>query len=88
MFRILSSVDAINDKMGINLIHNDINRVYSCQKNNEVGYYLKTRVPGIRLISCIPETNKGIDEDFLIVSREWHEGLHCPVKDGIPSGVD
>ena len=30
MFRILSSVDAINDKMGINLTHHDKNWVYSC----------------------------------------------------------
>ena len=30
MFRILDSVDAINDKMGINLTHHDVNWVYSC----------------------------------------------------------
>ena len=88
IFRILDSVNTINDKMGINLTHNDINWVYNCQKNNEARYYLKTRVPTVRLISCLPETNKGMDEDFLIVSREWHDGLHCPVKDGILGGVD
>ena len=58
MFRIIGSVDAINEKMGVNLIHYDVNWVYSCQNNKEAGYYLETR------------TNKGMDEDFLIVLRE------------------
>ena len=87
MFRILSSVDSLNERIGINLTHHNINWVYSCQRNNEAGFYLKTRVPGIRLISCLPEMDKGMDEDFLIVSGEWHDGLHCPTKDGIPSRV-
>ena len=76
MFRILSSVDSLNERIGINLTHHNINWVYSCQRNNEAGFYLKTRVPAIRLISCLPEMDKGMDEDFLIVSGEWHDGLH------------
>ena len=87
MFKILGSVDAINDKMGINLTHHDINWIYSCQRYNEAGYYLKTRVPAVRLISCLLEMNKGMDKDFLIVLGEWHDGLHCPTTDGIPDGV-
>ena len=87
MFRILSSVDSLNERIGINLTHHNINWVYSCQRNNEAGFYLKTKVPAIRLISCLPEMDKGMDEDFLIVSGEWHDGLHCPTKDGIPSRV-
>ena len=56
-------------KMGINFTHHDINWAYSCPKNNEAGYYLKTRIPSVRLIFCLLETNKGMDEYFLIVSR-------------------
>ena len=41
----------------------------------------------VRLISCLPETNKGLDEDFLIISGDWHDGYHCPVRDGTPGGV-
>ena len=52
-----------------------------------MGYYFKCKVPAIRLISCIPKTNKGMDEDFLIISGEWHDGLHCPTQDGEPGGV-
>ena len=91
MFRILGSVDALNEKLGIQLTHHDVNWVYSCQKGADLGgggvYYLKTRAPGVRLISCLPKTNKGMDEDFLIVSGEWHDGLHCPTKDGTPGGM-
>ena len=86
MFKVLGSVDAMNEKMGINLTHHDINWIYSCQKNNKANYYLKTRVPIVRLISCLLETNKGMDKDFLIVSKEWHDGLHCSTKDGVLGG--
>ena len=28
-----------------------------------------------------------MDEDFLILSGEWHVGLHCPTHDGELGGV-
>ena len=72
IFRILGSVDALNEKLSIHLTHHDINWVYSCQKGVNEGYYLKTRVPTVRLISCLLKTNKGMNEDFLIVSVGWN----------------
>ena len=78
LFRILDSVDMINQKMGTNLTWHDVNWVYNSQKGKDIGYYFKCRVPSVRLISCIPELNKGMDEDFLIVLGGWHNGLHCP----------
>ena len=39
------------------------------------------------LISCLPDTNKGMDKDFLIVSSECHEGLHCLTQDGTLDGM-
>ena len=92
MFRILGSVDALNEKLGIQLTHHDMNWVYSCQKGADGrwrgrGYYLKTSVPAVRLISCLLETNKCMDEDFLIVLGEWHNGLNCPTKDGTLGGM-
>ena len=50
------------------------------------GYYLKSRYPEIRLIQCLPISNKGLKEDFLIFSGEWHDGLPCPTKEGTPGG--
>ena len=61
IFRILGSVDAINDKMGVNLIHHNVNWMYNCQHLKSMGYYLKTMVLEVRLISCLPESNKGMD---------------------------
>ena len=70
MFRVLSRLDAMNEKMGINLTHHNINWIYSFQKNNKANYYLKTKIPTVRLISCLLMMNKGMDEEFLIISRE------------------
>ena len=32
MFRILGSIDALNEKMGVNLTHHDVNWIYNCHK--------------------------------------------------------
>ena len=29
---------------------------------------------------------KGLKEDILIFSGEWHDGLPCPTKEGTPGG--
>ena len=87
MFRILGSVDALSEKMGVNLTHHDINWIYNRHKLTGQGYYLKTKVPVVRLILCLPESNKGMDKDYLIVSGKWHDGLHCPTRERTPSGV-
>ena len=73
--------------MGVNLSGHDVNWVYNCQHLKDNRYYLKTKVPSVKLISCLPESNKGLDQDFLIVSGEWHDGLHCPTWDGQLGGV-
>ena len=31
----------------------------------------------VRLISCLPKSNKRMKDDYLIASRAWHDGLHC-----------
>ena len=80
MFRILGSVDALNEKMGVNLTHHDVNWVYNRHKLTGQGYYLKTREPAIKLISCLLKSIKGMDKDYLIISREWHDGFHCPTR--------
>ena len=87
MFRILGSVDTLNKKMGVNLTHYDINWIYN--RHHLIGqrYYLKTRYPEVRLISCLPESNKGMNKDYLIAFGEWHDGLHCPTREGTLGGA-
>ena len=87
IFRVLGSVDMLNRKMGTNLSYHDVNWVYNCKKGKETGYYFKCRVPTVRLISFILDSNKGMDKDFLIISGEWHDSLHCPTQDREPNGV-
>ena len=70
LFRVLVSVNALNQKMGVNLTHHDVIWVYNCQYLKDKRYYLKTRVPSVKLISSLSESNKGLDQDFLIVSGE------------------
>ena len=87
MFRILGSVDALNEKMGLGLSHHDVNWVYNLHHLKRQGYYLKSRYPEVRLIQCLPKSNKELNKDFLIVSGEWHNGLPCSTREGQPSGA-
>lgn len=73
--------------MGVDLTHHDINWACSYQNSKETGYYLRIRAPLVSLISCLSGCNKGLDENFLLISGDWHDGLHCPIIEGVPSGV-
>ena len=87
LFRILGNVNVLNRNRGANFTHHDVNWVYNCQHSKDTGYYFKTRVLSMRLISYILESNNGLDQDFLIISSEWHDGLHCPTQDRKLGGV-
>ena len=87
MFRILGSVEALHEKMGLNLTHHNVNWVYNLHHLKGQGYYLKTRHPKVRLISCLPNSNKGINKDFFIILGEWYDGLSCLTREGQPGGA-
>ena len=70
MFRILGCVDALNERMGLGLTHHDVNWIYNLHHLIGQGYYLKSRSPEVRLIQCLPDSNKGLKKDFLILFRE------------------
>lgn len=82
----MNSVAQLNENMGVNLTYHDINWVYSCQDSKTQGITLELR-PMIRLISCLPQSNKGLNEDFLLISGDWHDELHCPIIDEVLIGV-
>ena len=42
---------------------------------------MKCRVPAVRLISCLLDSSKDMDEDFLLVLGGWHNGMHCPTQE-------
>ena len=87
MFRVLGYVDAFNEHLQLGLTWHDVVHLYECHSQADGGYYLKSRLPIVRLISCLPKSNKGMKNDYLITSKAWHDGLHCPVQEGVPSGV-
>ena len=87
MFRILGCVDALNEKMWLRLTHHNVNWCYNLQNLKDKSYYIKTRDNRVRLIQCLPDSNKGLNKDFLIVSREWYNGLPCPIVEGEQGGV-
>ena len=66
MFRVLGSIEALNERMNLNLTYHDVNWIYNLHNLKGQGYYLKSRHPEIRLIQCLPISNKGLNEDFLI----------------------
>ena len=45
MFRVLGSVEALNERMNLGLNHHDVNWVYNLHHLKGQGYYLKSRHP-------------------------------------------
>jgi len=86
MFKILGCVDALNEKMGLRLTHHDVNWVYNLHDLKGQGYYLKSRYLEVRLIQCLPDSNKGLNKDFLIVTGEWHVASPAQRKRGSQVG--
>ena len=85
--RILGSVDALNEKMGLRLTHHDVNWCYNLQYLKGKTYYMKVRDERFQLIQCLPKSSKGLNKDFLIMSGAWHDGLPCPTKEGTLGGA-
>ena len=80
LFRILGAIDALNQHLGLGLIWLHVVHMYKCHKQKGAGFFLKSRSNVVRLISCLPKSNKGMKDDYLIASRAWHDGLPCPTQ--------
>ena len=87
MFRVLGCIDVLNERIGLGLTWYDVVRMYECHYVENGGYYLKSRFEVVRLISCLPISNKTMKDDFLIASGEWSDGLHCPTQAGTPGAA-
>ena len=48
---------------------------------------MKARDERVRLIQCFPESSKGLNKDFPIVSGAWHDDLPCLTKEGTLGGA-
>ena len=87
LFRVLGCIDALNEQLGLRLTWHDVVHMYECHKLAGAGYYLKSRSEVVRLISCLPKSNKDMKDDYLTVSGEWSNGLHCLTRVVDPGGV-
>ena len=66
LFRVLGCVDALNEYLGLGLTWQDVVHMYECHSLKNAGFYLKSRSDIVRLISCLPKSNKGMKDDYLI----------------------
>ena len=87
LFRVLGSIDALNEQMGLGLTWHDVVHMYECHHLAKAGYYLKSRSEIVRLISCLPKSNKGMKDDYLIASGELSDSLHCLTRAGDPNAI-
>ena len=87
LFRILGSVDPLNRHLRLGLTWLHVVHLYEGHKQKEAGFYLKSRSNVVRLISCLPKSNKGMKDDYLIALGPWHDNLHCPTQLGEPGGM-
>ena len=86
-FRILGAIDALDRHLGLGLTWYNIVHLYKGHLQTGAGFYLKSRSDAVKLISCLPKSNKGMKDDYVIVSGPWHNGLPCPTQLGEPGGV-
>ena len=73
--------------MGLRLIWHDVVHMYKCHSLANSGHYLKSQSTVVRLELCLPKSNKGMKDEYLIASREWHDSLHYPTWEGEPGEV-
>ena len=86
-FRVLGAIDALDRHLGLELTWYDVAHLYEGHQEARAGFYLKSGSNAVKLISCLPKSNKRMKDDFLIVSGPWHDGLPCPTQLGEPGGV-
>ena len=67
-FRVLGSIDALNRHLGLGLTWYDVAHLYEGHIETRAGIYLKSRSSVVKLIFCLPKSNKGMKDDYLILS--------------------
>ena len=80
-YRVVYCVSRLNHTFDLQLDHYDINHMYSLCGNKTSNYYLKTRDNRVRLISCLPYSNRNSAGEFVQVHDNWcAEEIPCPLS--------
>ena len=61
--------------------------MYEFHSQADGGFYLKSLLAVVRLISCLPKSNKGMKDDYLIALKLWHDGLPYPTQEREIGGI-
>ena len=85
VFRIVMSVVELNRRLGLDLTVHDIIATYTLRTTQNEAYSLRPRDIYNTLVNSLPDTNKDMADDFLLVRGAWHYPNHrCPTVDGRP----
>ena len=80
-YQVVSCISRLNQIYGLQLDHHDINFMYNICGNIRKDYYLKVRDVWVRLISCLPDSNRNSTKEYVWVSGNWLAGeLTCPTS--------
>uniref|UniRef100_A0A2N9GX66 Uncharacterized protein n=1 Tax=Fagus sylvatica TaxID=28930 RepID=A0A2N9GX66_FAGSY len=72
----------LNRRLGLELSTYDIVWTYILHRNSKTeSYSLRPRDINYTLVNGLPDTNRGFDDDYLVVTGEWFlPGRRCPTK--------
>uniref|UniRef100_A0A2N9I5E2 Transposase (putative) gypsy type domain-containing protein n=1 Tax=Fagus sylvatica TaxID=28930 RepID=A0A2N9I5E2_FAGSY len=85
IFRIVNGVAELNRRLGFNLTVHDIVATYFRRTTQHEAFSLRPRDVNNTLVNGLPDTNKEMTDDFLLVRGNWYfPGHRCPTKDGKP----
>ena len=77
-YRVESSISRLNDLYGLHLNYHDINFMYSLCDNQRSGYYIKVMDTMVRLILCLPDSNRNLAREcwkiWFCISYKTHSG--------------
>ena len=80
-YRVVSCVSRLIHTFNLQLIYHDINHMYRLCGNKATNYYLKARDNRVRLISCLPDSNRNSAGEFVRVRGNWFAGdIPCPLS--------
>ena len=66
-FRVLGAIDALDRHLELGLTWYDVAHLYEGHQKSRAGFYLKSQSSAVKLISCLPKSNKRMEDDVLIV---------------------
>jgi hypothetical protein len=85
IFRIVMRVVELNRRLGLNLTVHDIIATYYLRTTQHEAFSLRPRDVNNALVNSLPDINKEMTDDFLLVRGNWYyPGHRCLTVDGRP----